>query len=85
MLNSKFNTEKQAIIQSALDKIRPVILRDGGDVELVNIEDDIVYVRLVGACVGCPASMYTLKLGIEKAIKEVMPEIREVIDVDADL
>jgi len=79
------NTEKQAIIQSALDKIRPVILRDGGDVELVNIQDDIVYVRLTGACVGCPASMYTLKLGIEKAVKEVMPEIREVIDVDADL
>ncbi len=81
----ELDTDKLVLIKSALDKVRPVIQRDGGDVEFVSVQDNILYVRLVGACVGCPASMYTLKLGIEQAVKEVMPDIKEVIDVDADL
>ena len=66
-------------VQSALDKIRPALQRDGGDVELVEVtEDGIVKVRLQGACGGCPMSQMTLKMGIEKVVKEAVPEIKSV-------
>ena len=66
-------------VQSALDKIRPALQRDGGDVELVEVTDDgIVKVRLQGACGGCPMSQMTLKMGIEKVVKEAVPEIKSV-------
>lgn len=71
-------------IESALDQVRLQIQLDGGDVEFVRYEDNIVYVRLTGACVGCPASSYTLKLGIEQAIKNLMPEVIEVIALEED-
>ena len=69
-------------IENVLDTIRPNIQMDGGDVELVNYEDGIVYVRMTGACVGCPASIFTLKMGIEQALKEQIPDVLEVIPVN---
>ncbi|MCB5246797.1 MAG: NifU family protein [Candidatus Cloacimonetes bacterium] len=69
-------------IETILDKIRPSIQADGGDVELVNIrEDNVIEVRLKGACNGCPMATLTLKAGIERIIKEEIPEVVEVISV----
>ncbi|OIO38811.1 MAG: hypothetical protein AUJ75_02285 [Candidatus Omnitrophica bacterium CG1_02_49_10] len=69
-------------IEKALEKIRPVLVADGGDVQLVDVTaDGIVKVRLTGACGGCPMSQMTLKMGIEKAIREEVPEIKEVVAV----
>jgi Fe-S cluster biogenesis protein NfuA len=66
-------------VQDALDKIRPALQRDGGDVELVEVTDDgIVKVKLQGACGGCPMSQMTLKMGIEKVVKQSVPEIKSV-------
>ncbi|MGA1841407.1 MAG: NifU family protein [bacterium] len=66
-------------VKEVLDGIRPSLRADGGDVELVEVEDGIVKVRLKGACSGCPMSTMTLKLGIESQIKQKLPEIKEVI------
>jgi Fe-S cluster biogenesis protein NfuA len=69
-------------LESVLDKVRPAIQADGGDVELVNIrEDNVVEVRLKGACNGCPMATLTLKAGIERIVKEEIPEVVEVISV----
>lgn len=69
-------------VETVLDKIRPAIQADGGDVELINIrEDGVVEVRLQGACKGCPMSTLTLKAGIERVVKEEIPEVKEVISV----
>jgi Fe-S cluster biogenesis protein NfuA len=65
-------------VQEAIDKIRPMLQRDGGDVELVEVKDGIVTVRLRGACAGCPMSQITLKNGIEKFLKREIPEITAV-------
>jgi Fe-S cluster biogenesis protein NfuA len=72
----------KAEIQAAIDKIRPMLQRDGGDVELVGIDDSVVKVRLQGACKGCPMSQMTLKNGIEKFIKKEVPEVDRVEAVD---
>ena len=67
-------------VLKALDKVRPYLQSDGGDIELIEITDDMtVKVKLTGACHGCPYSMQTLKAGVEQAIKKEVPEIREVI------
>ncbi|HEC99191.1 MAG: NifU family protein [Deltaproteobacteria bacterium] len=68
-------------VQSVLDKIRPVLQKDGGDVELVDIKDGVVSVRLTGACKGCPMSQMTLKNGIEKYLRKEIPEIVSVESV----
>lgn len=68
-------------VQEVLNKLRPFIQRDGGDVELVDIEDGIVKVRLLGACGSCPASTITLKAGIERALVEEVKGITEVEQV----
>jgi Fe-S cluster biogenesis protein NfuA len=66
-------------VQAVLDQIRPSLKADGGDVELVEVTpDNIVKVRLQGACKGCPMSQMTLKMGIEKLIKKQIPEIVSV-------
>ncbi len=62
-------------VQAALDKVRPMLQADGGDVELVDVKDGIVTVRLQGACGGCPMSQMTLKNGIERILKQEIPEI----------
>jgi Fe-S cluster biogenesis protein NfuA len=68
-------------VQKAIDLIRPSLQADGGDVELVDVTDGIVKVKLTGACRGCPMSQMTLKMGIEKMIKQQIPDIKEVIAV----
>ena len=68
-------------VEAAIDKIRPMLQADGGDVELVSVEDGIVKVRLQGACAGCPMSQMTLKEGIEKFVKSEIPEIVSVESV----
>lgn len=65
-------------VEKALDSIRPALMADGGNVELVAVEDGIVKVRLKGACGTCPSAMMTLKQGIEVRVKEEVPEIKEV-------
>ena len=66
-------------VQEALNKVRPQLQADGGDVELVDInEDGVVKVRLTGACGGCPMSQMTLKMGIEKILKQQVPEVSSV-------
>lgn len=69
-------------VQAILDQVRPMLQRDGGDVELIEVTaDNIVKVKLQGACGSCPMSTMTLKMGIEKAIKDQLPEIVEVQQV----
>jgi len=64
--------------QQASDKIRPLLQKDGGDVELVDVREGVVTVRLTGACRGCPMSQMTLKNGIEKFLKKEIPEVVSV-------
>ena len=68
-------------IEEAIGKIRPFLQRDGGDIELVEVVDNVVKVRLKGACGSCPMSAMTLKMGVEKAIKQEVPEVKEVVAV----
>ncbi|OUM98007.1 MAG: hypothetical protein BAA02_08625 [Paenibacillaceae bacterium ZCTH02-B3] len=68
-------------VQDVLDKLRPFLQRDGGDVELVDVEDGVVKLRLMGACGSCPSSTITLKAGIERALMEEVEGIRDVIQV----
>ena len=69
-------------VEKALEKIRPYLVADGGDIALVDISDDmVVQVEMKGACNGCPFSMQTLKAGVEIAVKKEVPEIKEVVDV----
>ncbi|MDX2359174.1 MAG: NifU family protein [Crocinitomicaceae bacterium] len=74
---------KQAIevkVLEALEQLRPFLLADGGDMELVEIRDDAtVVVRLLGSCQSCSMSMMTLKAGLEEAVKKAAPEVKEVI------
>jgi Fe-S cluster biogenesis protein NfuA len=73
--------EQYELVQEVLDKLRPFLLRDGGDCELVDIEDGVVKLRLLGACGSCPSSTITLKAGIERALLEEVPGIVEVEQV----
>lgn len=68
-------------VEAALNKVRPALMADGGNVELVDVTDGVVKVRLTGACGGCPMSQMTLKMGIERHLKKEVPEIKEVIAV----
>ena len=65
-------------VEAALNKIRPMLQADGGNVELVEVEDGVVTVRLQGACAGCPMSQMTLKNGIEKMLKQEIPAVKSV-------
>lgn len=78
----KNNNIKERVIK-ALERVRPYLQSDGGDIQLVDItEDNIVQVRLQGACHGCPYSMQTLKAGVEQALLKEVPEIKSVVSVD---
>ena len=69
-------------VQKAIDEIRPNLQMDGGDVELIDVSDDgVVKVKLLGACGGCPMSQMTLKMGIERHLKQAVPEIKEVVSI----
>ena len=69
-------------VEEILESLRPMLLQDGGNVELVDIDDGVVKVRLVGACVSCSSSLMTLKMGIEKALKKAIPMVRCVEAVE---
>ncbi len=69
-------------VEGVLDKIRPMLVRDGGNVELVDVNDGTVKVRLTGACGGCPMATMTLKMGIEQIMKQEIPEVKEVVAVE---
>ncbi len=68
-------------VEEALNNVRPALQMDGGDVELIKFEDGVVYVKLLGACGGCPMSTMTLKLFIEERLREEVPEVTEVVSV----
>jgi Fe-S cluster biogenesis protein NfuA len=69
-------------VAAVVETIRPMIQADGGDLELVDVtEDGVVQVRLHGACVGCPGAQMTLKMGVERNLKEKVPEVSEVVCV----
>ena len=73
------NTEEK--IREIINKLRPYLIDDGGDIEFVKYEDGIVYIKMLGACAGCALIDYTLKDGVEMAIKEEVPEVKEVRNV----
>jgi Fe-S cluster biogenesis protein NfuA len=68
-------------VEKVLEQIRPSLQADGGDVELVEVKDGVVSLRLTGACGCCPMSTATLKLGIERILKSKLPELKEVVSV----
>jgi len=68
-------------VETALSRIRPALQADGGDVELVDVSDGIVKVKLTGACSGCAMATLTLRAGIERVLKEQVPEVKEVVAV----
>ena len=68
-------------VEEILNKIRPALKADGGDVELVDVKDGIVSVKLTGHCAGCPMSTMTLKNGIERMLKEELSDVKEVVAV----
>ena len=68
-------------VEKVLDELRPFLISDGGNVEIDEIDGPIVKVRLQGACGSCPSSTMTLKMGIERKLKEMIPEISEVVQV----
>lgn len=74
--------EMKEQVMSLIEKVRPYLIRDGGDIEVVNVEDGIVYVRMLGACDGCIALDVTLRQGIETMLLENVPGVIAVIDVD---
>lgn len=70
-------------VADVLKQLRPAVQSDGGDIELVDVSDDgLVRVRLLGACIGCPSSSMTLKLGVEQTLKSQIPRVREVVCVN---
>ena len=83
MMNSNTTYEQTVTkVMEALDSIRPFLNRDGGDIELVDVEGGKVFVKLIGNCNGCPMSFSTMKLGVENTIKQFAPEIQEVLSVE---
>lgn len=70
------------LVRKAIEDVRPSLQADGGDIELVSVEDDgTVKVRLTGACGSCPMSTFTLKQGVEAYLKKMIPEVKEVVQV----
>jgi Fe-S cluster biogenesis protein NfuA len=68
-------------VEEILNMIRPSLEADGGDVELVDVDDGVVKLKLTGACAGCPMSTMTLKSGIERILKQEIPDVKEVVSV----
>lgn len=74
----------KAAVQAVLDEmVRPALQSDGGDITLVKVEDNDVHVRLVGACSSCPSSTVTMKMGVERLLREEFPQMRELVQVEA--
>ncbi len=75
--------ELTVTIEKALEEIRPFLVSDGGNISLVSIEENIVKVKLEGACVGCSVNQMTLRNGVEASIKKYAPQIEKVIDISS--
>ena len=75
-------SKKLTEIEKALDEIRPFLQSDGGNIEFVSLENDIVKVRLLGNCIGCSVNQMTLKNGVEMTIKKYVPTIKKVVSVE---
>lgn len=75
--------ELTTIIEKALEEIRPFLISDGGNISLVSIIDNVVRVKLEGACVGCSVNQMTLRNGVEASIKKYAPQIEKVIDISS--
>ena len=73
--------EMREQVEAAINKVRPALQADGGDVELVDVKDGVVEVRLVGACNGCPMATMTLRDGIERVIMEEVPGVTQIVSV----
>ena len=82
MQDHKTGDSMREEVEEILESLRPMLIQDGGNIELVDIEDGVVKVRLVGACVSCSSSHMTLKMGIEKALKKAIPMVRCVESVE---
>lgn len=80
MLVIEMNEERKII--EIIDKLRPFLINDGGNIEFVKYEDNIVYIRMMGACADCIMLDYTLKDGIEMAIKDEVPSVKAVININ---
>ncbi|BEV35781.1 NifU family protein [Synechococcus sp. M16CYN] len=84
-MNFLMNTETMVLtmenVEKVLDELRPFLMADGGNVEVVELDGPIVKVRLQGACGSCPSSTMTLKMGIERKMRELIPEVSEVVQV----
>ena len=81
-MNQEIEEKLKDKVQQALDSIIPFLKNDGGDIELIDIKEDIVYVRLLGNCSGCHISNSTMKLGVENTVKQFVPSIKEVINIE---
>lgn len=68
-------------VEAALAQVRPALQADGGDVELIDVKEGVVTLRLTGACGGCPMAAMTLRNGIERVLREEVPEVKEVVSV----
>ncbi|HEY4711554.1 MAG TPA: NifU family protein [Dehalococcoidia bacterium] len=68
-------------VQAALERVRPALLADGGDVQLIDVKDGVVTLKLTGACGGCPMATMTLRNGIERVLKEQVPEVKKVVAI----
>ena len=75
------NMTNEEKIKEIINKLRPFLIGDGGDIEFVKYENNIVYIKMLGACAGCALIDYTFKDGVEAAIKEEVPEVKEVVNV----
>ena len=79
------NTDLTNTVEKALEEIRPFLISDGGNISLVSIEENVVKVKLEGACVGCSINQMTLRNGVEASIKKYAPQIEKVIDITSIL
>lgn len=82
MITEIAHEETVTKVMNALESIRPFLNKDGGDIELVEVKESVVYVKLQGNCNGCPMSFSTMKLGVENTIKQYAPEITCVVEVE---
>lgn len=80
----KNNIEEEKKIKAVIEQLRPFLINDGGNIEFVKYEDDIVYIEMMGACANCQMLDLTLKDGIESAIKEEVPSVKEVINISSE-
>jgi Fe-S cluster biogenesis protein NfuA len=73
--------DRESVEKAIEERVKPTLLAHGGGIEVVDVKDEKVFVRLTGACGGCPMALMTLKAGVERSLKQVFPDLKEVISV----